>query len=715
MSAPVVLTRALSAARRRAVARVALVAMPLLLAAGALAWREQSPLALAGVVAFAGLAAAMAWRAARAMHARWATRRLDERADLQDSADLLFKPTTDLGALQQLQRERLLQRLAVAPPDLRPAWPVRALALAWTLGLALIALALLLPSISVTPEAARNATREAAIAPATHTTLSSAELRLQPPAYTALPERTSSELSGKAPEGARLSWRLQFSPQPAAVDLVLHDGRRVALTREGDHWTASHVLDRSTLYRIVPRDALPLHDDKLHRLDALPDQPPQIRVLAPERSLTLRAPDQRGWPLSFEASDDHGLGNARLMITLAQGSGEQVTVSERSLALTGNGDGKLKRYARTLDLPSLGLAEGDDLIVRLVVTDNRAPSPQSARSASFILRWPLPPSTESTGMEGLVKKALPAYFRSQRQIIIDAEQLVSERRALAADAFVSRSDAIGVDQRILRMRYGQFLGEETEGEPEPPPVARDADGHDEADAGQGHDAGDGHDHGPAPGPAATTLGRSVNVLEDYGHTHDDAEAATLLDPETRALLKQALDAMWLSEGELRQGQPARALPHAYRALGFIKQVQQATRIYLARVGLELPPIDEARRMTGDRTGIADRRSGLAAASVEGGPALPLWRALASTEGGEAELHAFADWLQANEQDVDDALGLVAAVQAVRDDGDCHACRAALRARLWPLLPRPTGAAATRVRPDERGQAYLDALDQEAAR
>ena len=32
-----------------------------------------------------------------------------------------------------------------------------------------------------------------------------------------------------------------------------------------------------------------------------------------------------------------------------------------------------------------------------------------------------------------------------------------------------------------------------------------------------------------------------------------------------------------SEGELRQGQPQRALPHAYRALEFIKQVQQASR------------------------------------------------------------------------------------------------------------------------------------------
>src|SRR3546814_9803811 len=73
----------------------------------------------------------------------------------------------------------------------------------------------------------------------------------------------------------------------------------------------------------------------------------------------------------------------------------------------------------------------------------------------------------------------------------------------------------------------------------------------------------------------------------FGHSHDHAEATTLFDPATRALLKSALDAMWQSEGLLRQGQPAAALPHAYQALRFIKQVQQASRIYLDRKSTRL--------------------------------------------------------------------------------------------------------------------------------
>ena len=198
-----------------------------------------------------------------------------------------------------------------------------------------------------------------------------------------------------------------------------------------------------------------------------PTGAPQLRVLEPDRSLSLMTQGQRSWALAFEASDDYGLAaNARLRITLAQGSGENITFREQFMTLRGTGPATLRRYAQRLDLGALGLAAGDDLIVQLSVDDNRAPAPQSARSASLILRWPSDLGTETTGLDGMVKKVLPAYFRSQRQIIIDAEALLKQQRKLAAERYLERSDGIGVDQRILRLRYGQFLGEEAEGEPQ---------------------------------------------------------------------------------------------------------------------------------------------------------------------------------------------------------------------------------------------------------
>ena len=107
----------------------------------------------------------------------------------------------------------------------------------------------------------------------------------------------------------------------------------------------------------------------------------------------------------------------------------------------------------------------------------------------------------------MVKKVLPAYFRSQRQIILDAEALQKDKRRIAADRFLRRSDEIGVDQRILRLRYGQFLGEEAEGEPEPPPTN---------DAEETHHDDDGHDHGDAASASADAtqgMGREQDVLE----------------------------------------------------------------------------------------------------------------------------------------------------------------------------------------------------------
>ena len=389
--------------------------------------------------------------------------------------------------------------------------------------------------------------------------------------------------------------------------------------------------------------------------------------------------------------------------------------------MRGTGSATTKRFAHSLDLRELGFAVGDDLIAQLEVEDNRTPSPQNARSASLILRWPSDLGTETSDMEGMVRKVMPAYFRSQRQIIIDAEALLKEKRRLDATEYLRRSDAIGVDQRILRLRYGQFLGEEAEGEPKPPPTSDDVAAVTESATEDEHDhanepATDDHAHDNAAA-TTSTFGQEGAVLEEYGHTHDHAEAATLLDPETRATLKLALDAMWQSEGHLRQGHPDLALPYAYTALKHIKQVQQASRIYLARVGPELPPIDESRRMSGDRAGIARRGDALVAATAADPALLQLWQALddARARSDDIDFAALDRWLRANESRVADPLSLIAAIDALRAEPSCAPCRSELRAQLWPLLSRPPAAVPRRDDGDAAGRRYLDALRQENAR
>ncbi|WP_407351054.1 hypothetical protein [Luteimonas sp. R10] len=763
MTAEARLGQSLRAARRRSLVDAALCAVPLVVLAAAVAWRSggaDAAIAI-GLLAIALAATAVVWRARR-LDTRWQQRRLNQRRrDLDDSADLLFADAAALGTLQRLQRARLRQRLADAPtPDLRPAWSRRRNALAWLLALPLALAVLLWPACDSGQGAASRA--DAAGAAATGTPrLVAQTLRITPPAYTGLPEREIGGLEAKAPEGSRLHWSLRFAPQPASAGLAFHDGERLALDRDGDAWTAARVLDRSTLYRVLPAGVAARPAPPLQRLDAVADRPPRVRVLAPERSLTPMTAGQRSWALAFEADDDYGVAAAaQLRITVARGSGENITFDERTRTLRGRGEAARRRFEASLDLAELALAPGEDLVVQLQVQDNRAPRPQSARSPSLILRRPADPVVDTAGLEGLARKVLPAYFRSQRQIIIDAEALQKEKPQLQEARFLQRSDAIGVDQRLLRLRYGQFMGEESEGAPRPLPTA-DAgdhaheDGHEAApsaalpidDYGQaparerdgdtgeheheqerdhehGHEHGDepagdvdpahAHDHGTAED--ATTFGREADVLEEFGHTHDIPEAATLLDPQTRETLRSALGEMWQSELNLRQGRPDRALPYAYRALELIKQVQQADRIYLARVGSELPPVDGSRRLGGDREGIG-RRALPAVAGEDGeGAAARIWRALGEAPtGGDAdddaplELDALEDWLRGDAARVEDPLAYAAAIDALRNEPDCRACRDRLRALLWTALVRPPAAVPRRAAADEAGRRYLDAL------
>lgn len=711
MSLPPLLRRA-----RGRVSAITLVAgVPLAIALALLAWRFGSPDA-ATVVLTLGLLAVVGvatWRARR-LDVQWLVARLNEHPRFEDSADLLFAAPATLNPLQQRQRARVEQRLRESAPDVRPAWPWARVLAGVALALAICVIALVWPRTAHPLAASGNQQHRAAPSQTQPPALRASQLRVTPPAYTGQPAITGEKLDTRAVQGSQLRWQLQFVPQPQQAWLQFHDGRRLPLQRDGDHWRAAEALQRPGLYRIVtaPEMAAPT---RAYRLEVVPDRPPQVKVFAPAQTLNQATPGQRQWSLRFEASDDFGVNaSAMLELTTAKGSGENIDFQRRQLNLGGSGPATARRFAYTADLAALGLEPGDEVVARLTVRDNRSPQPQQAQSPSLILRLPSTQQLQTSELEGAIKKVMPAYFRSQRQIIIDAEALLKQRGSLDADTFVKRSDAIGVDQRILRLRYGQFLGEEAEGGAKPPPTSDlptsdvpTADAHDGHSEGDGH--GHGHDHDAGAGTEATPVfGSATDVLSEYGHTHDHAEAATLLDPQTRAILKAALDQMWQSEGHLRQGHPDKALPYAYKALGFIKQVQQAERIYLPRVGSELPPIDMSRRMTGKRDGLGSRTLQRTARTLGDATVVTAWQALAAPDAS-VDLDALSRWLDAHPQAVPEPLDIAAAIDELRQQPQCQPCRDQLRAQLWPALRRADGPPLRRNAADAAGRRYLDAL------
>ena len=694
--------------RRRRVAIVLALAIPIVAGIVAMLQRWAAPdVAMVVLAAVVVVLVVAFWRAWRSVDEIRVVRALDATiAEMQDSSDLLLRSEQTLNPLEVLQRARILGRLeARGVPDLRSPWPGRSIVLSLLAGIAFTAAALFIPSSVPDPQGP--APGEVQKAGPASTSITRIELRIEPPAYTALPASREGQLDARVIEGSRLHWSLQFDPPPTAARLRFHDGTELALDRNDEVWSAGQSVDRSLLYRVEIDGAPALAEDAFHRLDAIADRPPEIRVVAPEKTLNQHADGQATWLLDFEVTDDFGVTDGFLDITLAQGSGEQVEVSARRQRINADtgSDGRVRRFRRELALGPLGLGAGDDLIVHFEVGDNRAPKANRSRSPAYILRWPADASMASEGVEGIVQKVLPAYFRSQRQIIIDTEALIAERAALSEERFMARSDTIGVDQKILRLRYGQFLGEEFEsggaGHAEDAHDDEDGEGASQQDALQ---SGDEH---AGEGQGSAGFGRADDVLEAYGHTHDHVEAATLLDPETKKILKAALDEMWQAELHLRQGAPRKALPYENRALGYIKQVQQSTRIYLARVGLELPPVDPGRRLTGERDGVRDPRGILAAAIPEDVALRQFYLDLSASP--TIDLEPLDAWIREHEDRIADPLGLIAATDALRRDPDCASCRGDLLDRLWAAMPARPAQVGLRAQPDALGDAYLDAL------
>ena len=704
-----VLRRQRGAVRLRLLLEALAIGLPIVLAVGAVAWRLFGlPGALGVAMAIAGLMGFIAARRAQSYGDAWLAARLDAASPhFEDSSDLLFRDSASLNGFAALQRRRLEARLNDAHGlDLRPDWSRRRILGAWLIGAATVLAVLVWPHAR--PEAPQSAdvSPDAAVPDAPRITR--ARLRIVPPGYTGLPAREQAELDARVPAGSRVEWLLDVSPRPQGVSATFSEGRALAFTRRRDRWSGTRVIDQSSLYRI---EADGMARQRLHRIDAVEDAPPVVSLVAPDSQLVLAAADQATFAPVFEVSDDYGVSAAaELRITVTQGEGESITTRTRTMTIRGRGDSRSKRFSPTLNLAREGLIEPGDLIIQLIARDNRRPQGQITEGPSVILRR----SSElglADGLDGLLRPVMPAYFASQRQIIIDAEALVAERGDIEPRQFLDRANGLGVDQARLRLRYGQFLGEESEGgglalptndgpalptndtpAPEPEPEV--------------HGPNDGHDHSDEE---LASFGSDVDVLHQYGHAHDDGDAATLFDPGTRSTLGNALDAMWSSERALRQGRPEEALPFAYQALEFLQEAQRADRVFLPRTGSDLPPLDMSRRLTGDRDDIDARLPPAPTRNAD--PMLAAaWRALGGGPGsGRVDLQGLERWVRSNSSRLSDPLGLIAAIDTLRAEPGCSDCRRALRGLLWEAIDAGPAQVDRREAPNRRGRRYLEQL------
>jgi hypothetical protein len=473
-------------------------------------------------------------------------------------------------------------------------------------------------------------------------------------------------------------------------------------------YTAALDVHTSQIYTLeAERAGQVVYRSGYGRLEVVRDAAPAVRVLQPEATVELDAAELGLLEVRALAQDDHGLAAAELVATLTSGSGEGVQFREHRVPLPLPEPGAPTAQTGTqLDLVALGLTPGDELYFHVEARDNRQPQPNLSRSETCFVRVRRTEQPIEASTEGIAVYRLPEYFRSQRQIIIDTEKLIADRPALSEAEFQRRSESLGQDQRLLRLRYGVLLGEEFEsGAPlqdvagaVPPGAA----GHGGEPAGHHDEDHGGHGPGAPPEPPEA-LGSvtAEGIPEGLMHRHDTAESATFFADPVRTTLKAALAQMWDAEGRLRTFQPREALPHEYAALNLLKSLQEQSRIYVQRVGFDPPPLKpDEKRLSGDLSAIRDR---VDETQRSGSPALPEVRAalrvLAGLRTGAAVPAQGLEPLEAAGRElarraVDDPVQYLEAMEdlrtlelQLRERGSvCTECLPSVERALWGLLP-----------------------------
>ncbi|NUO87880.1 MAG: hypothetical protein HOQ37_17445 [Cupriavidus sp.] len=597
----------------------------------------------AGAIAWGAWCAWDAFRLHRKATAHWPRWLDDALPELEDSSALLVAAHTPVA---RLQRERLLARIdaSLAGSVLRSiAREQTTLGLHW-LGLGLLAAAAVWLASSHPLAPAAKAPGLRAI-PARAAPRQELVLKVAPPAYTGAAASAGAPRDLQVPEYSEVEW---CEKGGAALDapVELSGGQSLAGGQPCVKWTASE----SVFWR--------WHGAR-YNLKVVLDQPPEITVTAPSDMVHELRAGAKTAAVAVSVSDDYRVQRATLHLTLARGSGENIRFSDREMPLPESSDPRKRDWSKQWSLAELGMEPGDELYFFVRATDN-APKPHTVQSPTYTLRLPAPVQEDDTETSALPMLVKPESLRSQRQIIIDTEQLVADMKAKHMDEALvrDRSQSIAADQGTLRRRYGQFLGEEST------LFGKDDD----------------HDEQP---------GEKKDVLHEFGHAHDQPENATLFDEATKKILRRALSAMWDAEKALRAITPKSALPPEYKALDAVKELQQADRIYLHKTAFVPPPIKEDKRMTGDMAGSASsKRAQDEAPGKVPQPLRDLVQAL-STDGPLPALwtRTAQDWVR--DRITDDAQRL-AAQRSIQDVADgCAPCRASLRGWLrGAVAPAP---------------------------
>lgn len=538
-------------------------------------------------------------------------------SELHASTDLILAAAKDLTPLTRLQQQTTLKNLEAISTSI--TFPNRIKLISILIVAGLIACAIIYTSgFTIKSFNSKNAeqddiSQESPVVKNLPSEITEATVSVTPPDYTGIKKYPTTDLNLNVPENSKVTWSLKFSEDVKRVNLVNSSQDTIPFKSVNNIWKLSATLDRNGFYQLVWHDET-VHATDYYKIDILKDQAPVIKLSNLNQFTQVAFDAKQSIEAAPSIADDYGLTEAYIIATVSKGSGESVKFREEKFrfSIPAQITGKQINAKQSLDLKRLGMEPGDELYFYVEAFDNRTPVANRARTETYFISIPDTAQDVMVADGGLGVDLMPEYFRSQRQIIIDTEKLIREKKDISKQEFKSRSNELGYDQKVLRLRYGQFLGEEAESGIGPVETHVE-EAHDENEKpedmikefGHQHDTENEHNLVEEKDPTKRDVdgSKKEDLLAGFVHEHDNEESATFFYQSLKVKLKAALTQMWDAELYLRLYEPEKSLPYQYVALKLLKEISNDSRIYVHRTGFEPPPIKEEKRLSADLTEI----------------------------------------------------------------------------------------------------------------
>ncbi len=531
--------------------------------------------------------------------------------DVEYSSGLLLIPEQQLSNIAKLQRHRIGVILNKKHNTLRsPHSLVRGSAILITLVLISLIIYQLDITISLKKQIPQtNATEivftaiDSVKRDSNPPKLKNQQITITYPKYTGLAQVSTTEMNIKAVEGTELSWKLEFEGEIADVTMESLENS-YPMKFVNNTYIRTSKLNSSGFYNFKFSDKLGTsYVSELYAIEVLPDKSPRIEVKGIKQFTSFSFDQNKDILLSASIYDDFGIHDVYLVATVSKGSGEAVKFREEKLYFDDpipKGNKKLT-LQKNINLDKIKMNPGDELYFYIEALDQKGLKPNVSRSETYfaVIKDTVSDQFAVEGTMGV--DLMPDYFRSQRQLIIDTEKLIRNRSKFSKKEFKYKSNELGFDQKVLRQRYAEFMGDESEmgtahEENEETHDHEEEESNDDPLAQYTHNHDSENEHHLVE--EEKDLNQKKDPLQEYLHNHDDPEESTLFTQSLKSKLRQALNEMWDAELHLRLYDPKKSLPYQYKALKLIQEIKNSARIYVHRIGFDPAPIKEDKRLTG---------------------------------------------------------------------------------------------------------------------